>query len=100
MDFVKPLSPLNTYEPSQDDSFKLFPLLEEADEPSTWFSDYVPDLPTELPPPFPICTICCRPLCNAVLPLRVKRRKLEGMVSEMTEMICEDCMNATSSTHR
>merc|ERR1719264_1394961 len=44
MDSFKPLSPLHTYDDplDVDDSYALFPLLDDVEGTSTWFNDFTP----------------------------------------------------------
>ena len=99
MDCFKPLSPLHNYDDplDVDDSYKLFPLLDDDSGTNSWFNDFSPsqDLDFESQHSQIFCSLCDCLMNSEDMPVtRKKRRRNE---EEQTAPICEDCANATIS---
>jgi len=99
MDSFKPLSPLHTYDDplDVDDSYALFPLLDDVEGTSTWFNDFTPssDLDFDSQHSQIFCSLCDCLMNIEEKPITRKKRRRDE--EEQTAPICADCIISTSS---
>jgi hypothetical protein len=100
MEFEKPLSPLQINEFTSQDSYSLFPMLDEVEEPTNWLNFEDQDElctdagnATELAQTCSICgtTIQNSQVCELDQPRKKRRRGSSEEGSSTSVNVCKEC---------